>query len=296
MNNKVLIYTCCDKKYADFIPIFCASLLSTNKNIDIEIGTSANRLSDQQEKALDRLRCLHNDATILIKYNFFKEVDGRAIIKDGTSVQYSTVRFITDPIIKDKYTYISDVDIVSLDQNFYQVHIEDMLNNNRSYSNIVRKNIPRLSGLHFCQSDVMYPIDLTKIDITGWDEVILLEVVSKKTQIDYNTSFRPVHGIHMSTNRPTVEGSPNTPGWFPKEWDYCEDHDNYKKKWNKFKLSEEFKCIADTISNSVLVSSQINKLEQYYRRQNFIWLFNFIKTLKSALRKCKTPIKTLFTS
>ena len=54
-NFRVLVYTCCDEKYSHYIPIFCNTLLQADKLklIDIEIGTNLNKLSDNEEKAID---------------------------------------------------------------------------------------------------------------------------------------------------------------------------------------------------------------------------------------------------
>ena len=218
----------------------------------------APRLLRSSEIAIEELRKLHPDAQIFIKTGMYKEEGGkRVLFENGISVQSATVRFITNPTIKDKYTYISDIDIVSLDKNFYESHIRDMREHNRTYSNIVRKGVARLSGLHFCETEKQYPLDLDGIDITGWNEVILMQVTEKRQKLDYETTWRPVHGIHMSANRPRIEGTRDIPGWFPKEWDYCEDHDNYKK-------NPEFDCIRPTIQSGI-VSKMVYNLEKYYK-------------------------------
>lgn len=48
-SDKTLVYTCCDEKYDFFIPLFCASILPTNKNVDIEIGISLSKLNRKQK-------------------------------------------------------------------------------------------------------------------------------------------------------------------------------------------------------------------------------------------------------
>lgn len=296
MKDRVLVYTCCDKKYTDFIPIFCASLLSANDNVDIEIGISVDRLTYLQELALDKLRELHSDATILIKYNYFQEIGNKkAIVDDSISdlpIEVPTIRFVTEPQIKkDKYVYITDVDIVSLDKNFYIGHINDMRENNRCYSNIVRKEGIRLSGLHFALSEMQYPLDLKGIDLTRRNEFVFYEVVSKKFKMDYDATYRPVHGIHMSLNRPSVSGTDKIPGWFPKEWDYCEDNDNYKKKWYEFKQTEDYRCIVDAINESELITSLVAKLENYYRLMPYIWIYNPFVKAYDKIRKIFSKLK-----
>lgn len=296
MSDRTLIYTWCDTNYSVFIPIFCASLLSTNKNIDIEIGTSLQQLSNEQSEALDKLRKLHPDAQILIRTGMYKEEGSKRVILDnGVSVQSATVRFITEPQIKDKYTYISDIDIVSLDKDFYESHIADMKEHNRTYSNIVRKHTtPRLSGLHFCETKYQYPLDLRDVDITGWNEVILMQVTEKRQKLDYETEWRPVHGVHMSANRPRVEGTADIPGWFPKEWDYCEDKDNYKKKWFEFKKSPEYDSIVPTIENNI-VGKLIQSLENYYHYRYYLEFRKWIISKSSWLYgKITRKIKRTF--
>ena len=46
--ERTLIYTCCDEKYSHFIPLFCAALLYSNDNIDIEIGVSNSNLTNKE--------------------------------------------------------------------------------------------------------------------------------------------------------------------------------------------------------------------------------------------------------
>lgn len=44
-NKSLLIYTCCDNKYAMFIPIFILSHCIHNDGCSIEIGTSLKEVS-----------------------------------------------------------------------------------------------------------------------------------------------------------------------------------------------------------------------------------------------------------
>jgi len=36
--------------------------------------------------------------------------------------------------------------------------------------------------------------------------------------VDLKRTFRPVHGIHMSLNRPNPGGTNNIPGWGADKW------------------------------------------------------------------------------
>ena len=79
-----------------------------------------------------------------------------------------------------------------------------MRKRNSCYSNMVRRNFnyKRLTGLHFSEYNMHYPIPPQKnYDIN--DEELLFNIVkSKGIIIDYNTTFRPLFGIHLSPHTP----------------------------------------------------------------------------------------------
>ena len=144
-----------------------------------------------------------------------------------------SIRFISQPTIKNKYVYITDIDIFVLVDNFYLSLINDMVKRKNKYSNIVRKNTTRLSGLHFTEYDAYYPIPKQKIyDIN--DEILLYNIVkSKGIKIDYKTKYRPLFGIHASPQRPNVS-SLGKIGW---------GADKYKLNWINYCKSKDFKFI-----------------------------------------------------
>ena len=57
-NFRVLIFASCDKLYSHYIPIFCDSILKSDelKRIDIEIHLGNQKLSKNEEKAIDFIR------------------------------------------------------------------------------------------------------------------------------------------------------------------------------------------------------------------------------------------------
>jgi len=69
-NFRVLVYTCCDQLYSHYIPLFCNTLLQADKLklIDIEIGTNLNKLSINEEKAINYLRKKYSHSKIKINY------------------------------------------------------------------------------------------------------------------------------------------------------------------------------------------------------------------------------------
>jgi hypothetical protein len=253
IKDRVLVYSCCDEVYSHYIPIFCSTILRTDKLklIDIEIGTNLNSLSEKEEKAINYLRKKYNYAKIIINYNVF--------IKNKTGIYYNdtrikdanSVRFISQPFLKNKYVYITDIDLFILVDNFYLKLIDDMTKRKCPYSNIVRRNTNRLSGLHFTKYDAYYPIPKQKYYPS--DEILLYNIVkSKGIKIDKNTNYRPLFGIHASPNRPTVKGT-RTIGW---------EAEKYKFDWINYCKSNDFKYIYPLLD--LLVINKIKMLNNYY--------------------------------
>lgn len=180
MGNRTLVYTCCDKKYSHFIPLYCAALLYSNDEIDIEIGLACDALEPVETSAVKKLQKLYPKSKILLKYNFF-EIDPNLNVHDyakgiyeGKRMMINSVRFVSEPKIKDDYTYINDIDIIVLDKNFYLGHIKNLKERNMIYDNIVRpNNKERLSGLHFVKTDEYYPLNLSGLDFFKQDEILL---------------------------------------------------------------------------------------------------------------------------
>jgi len=120
------------------------------------------------------------------------------------------VRFLYEPETKCDYVYISDVDIFFTEYNVLGSHRKAMEESGQSFSNIVRKNTCRLTGLHVTKWDSFYPIPSHEEIISEWknDEQILYHLVKKKLGEEPRKDlvFRPVHGIHTSPNRKIANG------------------------------------------------------------------------------------------
>lgn len=254
LNYRILVYSCCDEFYSHYIPIFCNTILRADKLklVDIEIGTSLNNLSQNEEKAIDYLRKKYNYSKIIINYNTF--------IKNKTGIYYNntkilhanSIRFITQPTIKNKYVYISDIDLFILVDNFYLNLIDDMTKRKNSYSNIVRSNSNFLTGLHFTEYDAYYPIPKQKNYLTV-DEILLYNIVkSKGIKIDKKANYRPVFGIHASPSRTTVNTN-KIIGW---------GAERYKSDWINYCKSNDFKYIYPLLDKFII--NKIKMLNNYY--------------------------------
>lgn len=272
MNSRTLIYTCCDKKYSHFIPLFCAALLWSNTDIDIEIGVSCDSLDPKEDSAIKELQKLYPKSKILIKYNFFtinpNTIEGPYMkaVYDGKKMMINTVRFVSNPTIKDDYTYISDIDIISLRKNFYEYHIKQMNDYDMIYSNVIRKEMPQhMSGLHFVKTDKWYPVNLEKcprIRYSANDEIILKQIAESKTKLNYDlndiNTQRPIHGPHISLNRKEPGGyidkfDRRIPGWCASPW---------KHEYKEFIKSEVYKTVEKSFDP--LIKMLLSKLNNYY--------------------------------
>ena len=223
------------------------------KRIDIEIHLGNQILSKNEEKAIDFIRKKYYYSKIKIKYNTFIQNVTGTFFKNN-KVQTGSVRFLSQPTIRNKYVYITDVDIFFLEKNFYLYLIDDMIKRKSCYSNIIRKNtrIKCFSGLHFIIYDKYYPIPKLE-NYSIFQEHLLYNIMKKnKIIIDHDTEFRPIFGIHASPNRPQV-ASGKVVGWGAEK---------YKQQWIDYCKSEDFKNIYPLLD--VYVKKKINMLNKFY--------------------------------
>lgn len=259
MNERTLLYNCCDDDYTHFIPIHCAAALFSNENIDIEIGINLNKLSDTEENALNELRKMHPEAQINIKYDFYQKTKPKGFdnaIYNGMKMWSNTVRFVSEPEIKDKYTYIGDIDIIMLMKNFYNYHIDIMNTYHTDYSNWQRDNDSKaITGLHFVKTDKYYPINLENINLIDNDEHILKRIQSKICPINYQIPRRPVCGLHFSMNQR-----------FPAQLKLCkkfiDELNSYKDVFFEFISSNEYNVVKEC--NTSIINEYINEFKTYY--------------------------------
>jgi hypothetical protein len=248
-------FTACNGIYKEFIPLFILSHLYYNENCFVEIGVDT-MLKPEILKSLQVLNNFYpNKFSIhLIDFGPIKVGD-----KTYNSIP-NTIRFFTTPKTKSEYVYISDIDIICLQNELTDIHVNDMLRTKLPYSNIVRpvkdESHPhrRLSGLHFTPYDNYYPLpnydELCQQGLLQHDEVFLYELV-KKRHPDFliDNSYRPVHGIHVPPNRhPTGDMNWGIPKW--------------KNKWGEFRNSKEFKDLELTLTQ--MIKEKINIIDNYY--------------------------------
>ena len=190
----VTFFTCATRSYEHFAPVYIGSIAAHLPDAFIEIGVeNVSRFEDDHGASLE-----------LLPEGRFSVREVTWTMPSGRRAAPNSVRFINEPLARNEYVYVGDIDIVFLDPLFMRRHLDHMSRTGLPYSNAVRPSTRRLSGLHFSRWDAMYPLpDLSGLGSDGrLDEVLLYEIVQAKGHGFPSEWFRPVHGLHISPNRP----------------------------------------------------------------------------------------------
>lgn len=259
---KINIFTCCNGQYKNFIPLFIFSNLYYNDDSFVEIGID-NFEGTNLRLSLSYLNKLFPERFLIRKVNF----DFKYEMNDGSykSPIPNSIRFITEPKIKSDYVYISDIDIINLEKNICDIHVNHMNEKKLPFSNIIRpykenQKYRRLTGLHFTPYENYYPIPdfkdlISKGTLVGNDEILLHELVKKRYKnIDEKNQFRPVHGIHVSPNREPTSLIIN---WGMNNW---------KKQWFEFRNSKEFMGLEPLLND--YIKEKIKIIDDFYESNN----------------------------
>ncbi len=196
--ENLLFFTCATKNYECFVVpyIYFASKFNEKSAFEIIVEDREIFLSENAA-AIDWLENEHQ-CPILI----------RSIPKLNVQPKRdNTLRFILEPHTKREFVYIGDIDIM-IAEPVWERH-KHVFDAGLPYSNVVRSNTKRLTGLHLARFSAQYP--LPEIDdiiaTTDNDEETLYKIMDRKGMIyDSNTyrnivKSRPLHGIHLSPNR-----------------------------------------------------------------------------------------------
>jgi hypothetical protein len=235
---EILFFTCATGFHEGFvIPyIYFAEKSNPNSKFEFIVG-NANRFIEKNRLALE---WLENNMGVKPVFRSRDEIAIKPRMENS-------LRFIMQPKQRAKRVYIGDVDIMIL-ENISDWH-KPIFEAGLPYSNAIRANTKTLTGLHFSNYDDYYPLpkiyDLIKL--VKSDEALLYKIVNRKGKL-YNTSKyndlvkeRPVHGIHMSTNRLPFSAHSERVSWYMsyKNIEDCE----------RILNSDEFKDFFDTLNN-----------------------------------------------
>jgi hypothetical protein len=164
----------------------------------------------------------------------------------------NTKRFLIESVIKESdVTYIGDVDILIFDPDIEQFHTKQMTANNTCFSNIVRQNTNRLTGLHGVHTKDWYEKTRkirNKIKDTGCDEQTLYAIAKKAVGTPEHltkNNTRPVHGLHLSLNRTPYTKPSWRLGKYRQEYGTMKSSYSYKHMYPHF--AREYKELMSTV-------------------------------------------------
>lgn len=197
-----LFFTCCNEPYYHFAAIYPLFVLENVPEGMVEIGVTDLSSFTKSYKPIMDFYGKHYPGRV--KYRECPAVEGHTL---------NAIRFLYQPLTKAEYVYIGDIDILILADNIVSSHVKNMELYHLDYSNIVRHNKTsnRLTGLHFCRYDMMYPIHrLNDVPVNINDEEYLYLLMADKglKTPPKEAFYRPIHGIHCSYNRPVFDKTP----------------------------------------------------------------------------------------
>lgn len=196
MLKETLFYTHADARYGHFVLPFMYFALMADASYSVEVWSVDY---DRHMAGVEWLNEVFGDRALIVK-------------TDTRRPNESRFRF--PPRTRKPYTYISDVDILTLDPHVMEWHVGNL--DNRCFSNAIRipaphEKLPRLTGLMFVVSDEWYSAtaDARKVKYTGSDEMVLAQIAfsafpETRAQLERKPWARPVHGIHMSPARDPI--------------------------------------------------------------------------------------------
>ena len=201
MKNALLFFTYADSKYEMFVIPYIYFALRNNHNSVVEIHLeNAENFVQRNSKALSVLNQIYGDRFLILQ-------SMTKINNPDKRYTPNVIRFIEQPTVKAKYLYIGDIDLLVLD-NVLDIHLDLMEKFDIPFSNIIRKgtintSAPQLSGLHFIEYDLYYPLpELSNFSMTQNDEFILYSIMKMKNiMVPESFQIRPECGIHMSLSR-----------------------------------------------------------------------------------------------
>lgn len=248
--NDLLFFSAVDNNYEKFLILYIYFANKFNKNSCFEFLVKG--LSNDFAKKINEFK------------NEFK-INNILLRAHDEEVKADRLRFLCEPCIECKYTYIGDVDIF-INEPIKEFHINRMIKNNTIYDNCIRpENKLKLSGLHFVKTKEWYNLtrDIrksffinSKNDLRN-DEIILFDIAKKSNIKIYDDGIfnRPVHGLHLSLNRVPFTNKMYFPIDLYKSMfidDFLQSDDFLKLKQY---LSEDMINILNTCTNYVLNES-----------------------------------------
>ena len=202
------------EKYENVLPMYAFFALHSNENSTVEmVVKNATHFVERKYDVLNWLSqfALPRSSQICVR-NYDHDHSKRTTVTN-------TWRFLEVPYVKAKYTYMADIDIYLTESVLDSKRFQQMDHFKLPYSNSIRANTTRLTGVMLVDTKRFYTETLIQaqqiLDAGGNDEVFLYKLVEKAGHglpPDPSSStlreddkvlalYRPVHGIHLSFNR-----------------------------------------------------------------------------------------------
>lgn len=264
--GKLCISTVVNKIYQKYIPIFLYFCLKSYPDYGIKLFLT-EKIDEKYRGVINKLRGL---GTIELVENYGKE------FPKNTHHELKIIRWLLEAndFGMYDYVYVGDVDIIICkeDKPLLDQHLEHCAVTGLPYSNSVRPNSRRLSGLHFMKKSEYYiEMDVIiqkyrKMLMTGRlgntkNEEVLYRMVEESSLKFSEEWFRPHHGLHLGIWRKKADQSLDEFLIYNEEYKYGE----YYKFYKYLKEDSLFKEIY-----SVNKLTELSNMEDYFENKRRI--------------------------
>lgn len=202
------------EKYENVLPMYAFYALSSNDNSIVEmVVVNSTDFTNRMKGPLSWVSKFANkrSGAICVR-DYDKDHSNRTTVTN-------TWRFLEVPHVKANYTYMADIDIFLKESVLQSKRFQQMSFFNLPYSNIIRSNTTRLTGVMLAETEKFYTSSFIevqqKLDFAKGenDEIVLYKLANATHGLPTDAAFantseekdlatyRPAHGIHLSFNR-----------------------------------------------------------------------------------------------
>lgn len=223
------------ENYVKYAPYFIYSCLKAYPDSFVKLFFTGE-IPQKYHKIYNHIKSIGN---FKIEQNCFSDYS-----KKNQSLK--SIRWIISEIwFKDySHIYIGDVDIFICQENptLLEQHVKHCKEQNLPYSNMVRPNSTRLSGLHFIEREKYYLciesvrqkyVKLLKENkLNDTNEVMLYRMIKESGMEFPNNQWRPHHGLHLGMWRKGARVLSK------EKWVGVGGRESYRVYWEWFKKIE----------------------------------------------------------